>query len=54
MKRYEAAGGRFLVCPLCFNARHLEQSALVTNATLGGTVPLWQWIGDDPTVSFSY
>jgi predicted peroxiredoxin len=21
-KRYEAAGGRFLVCPICFHSRH--------------------------------
>jgi predicted peroxiredoxin len=54
MKRFEAAGGRFLVCPLCFNARHLAEGNLIANAVLGGTVPLWQWIGDDPTVSFSY
>ena len=53
-KRYEAAGGRYLVCPICFNARHLDESALVTNATLGGTVPLWDWIGDEPATTFSY
>jgi predicted peroxiredoxin len=37
-KRYEAAGGRYLVCPICFNAKHLDDAALVTNASLGGTV----------------
>ena len=53
-KRYEAAGGRYLVCPICFNAKHLEDAALVTNASLGGTVPLWEWIGEEPATTFSY
>ncbi|WP_421118613.1 peroxiredoxin [Aquihabitans daechungensis] len=53
MARYEAAGGQFLVCPLCFNAKQLESSTLLGNARLGGTVPLWEWIGDGAT-TFSY
>ncbi len=53
-KRYEAAGGSYLVCPICFNARHLDDAALVSNATLGGTVPMWEWIGDQPATTFSY
>jgi predicted peroxiredoxin len=53
-KRYEAAGGTYLVCPICFNSRHLDDQVLVPNASLGGTVPMWQWIGDDPAVTFSY
>ena len=53
-KRYTEAGGRFLVCPICFNARHLAQDTLVENASLGGTVPLWEWIGDEPATTFSY
>ena len=52
--RYAAAGGRILVCPICFNSRHLNTDALVKNATMGGTVPLWEWIGDQPAVTFSY
>jgi predicted peroxiredoxin len=54
IKRYEAAGGSLLVCPICFNARHLDAGALVANATLGGTVPMWEWIGDEPATTFSY
>lgn len=54
LKRYEQAGGRFLVCPICFNARHLDQERLLGNAEIGGTVQLWQWIGDEPAVTFSY
>ena len=52
--RYAAAGGSYLVCPLCFDAKALPAQTLVANATLGGTVPLWQWIGNDPVVTFSY
>src|SRR5262245_57207136 len=54
MTRYGTAGGRFLVCPLCFNAKELDGDALISNAELGGTVPMWKWIGDDNTVAFSY
>lgn len=53
LARYEAAGGAMLVCPICFNARALGESTLSGNATLGGTIPLWEWIGDGAT-TFSY
>ena len=53
MARFEAAGGELLVCPICFNAKQLQESMLVTNARLGGTVQLWEWIGDGAT-TFSY
>jgi predicted peroxiredoxin len=54
VKRYEQAGGRFLVCPICINARQLSDQPLLANATLGGTVPMWEWIGDEPATTFSY
>lgn len=53
LARYEAAGGRFLVCPICFDARNLDKGTIFGNAELGGTVPLWEWIGDGAT-TFSY
>ena len=53
LKRYDAAGGELLVCPICFNARRLDDATLLANATLGGTVPLWEWIGEGAT-TFSY
>jgi predicted peroxiredoxin len=53
-KRYSEAGGRYLTCPICFNSRHLAEDSLVGNASLGGTVPLWEWIGDEPATTFSY
>ncbi|MDQ3765741.1 MAG: DsrE family protein [Actinomycetota bacterium] len=54
VERYEKAGGRFLVCTICFDARKLDKSNLVTNAELGGTVPMWDWIGDEAATTFSY
>lgn len=53
-RRFAAAGGTYLTCPICFNARGLPESSLVSNASMGGTVPMWNWIGDDPATTFSY
>jgi predicted peroxiredoxin len=53
MMRYNAAGGRYLLCPICVNAKHLQDAAFVDGASLGGTVPMWEWIGDGAT-AFSY
>lgn len=52
--RYERAGGRYLVCPVCFNARKLDGEKLLDNAEIGGTAPMWQWIGGDGATTFSY
>lgn len=52
--RFHAAGGRYYVCPICFNAKHLDPTLLITGAELQGTVPLWQWIGDENATTFSY
>ena len=52
--RYQSAGGRFLVCPICFNTKQLDKADLIANAELGGTVVLWEWIGDDGATTFSY
>jgi predicted peroxiredoxin len=54
VERYARAGGRYLVCPICFDARKLDRGELVDNAELGGTVPMWQWIGEDNATTFSY
>ena len=54
MKRYEAAGGKLLICSICFKAKGLDDQALVGNASLGGSVPMWEWIGDEPATTFSY
>jgi len=54
VRRYAEAGGRYLVCPICFEARHLDKGDLLDNAELGGTVVMWEWIGDEPANTFSY
>ena len=52
-EQYAEGGGELLVCPICFNARKLDESALVSNARLAGATPVWEWIDDGATV-FSY
>jgi len=54
MKRYEAAGGRYYVCPICFNAKKLDDGSLIDGAEIQGTVPMWAWIGDEGATTFSY
>jgi predicted peroxiredoxin len=54
VRRYAEAGGRYLVCPICFDSKHLSKDDLVANAELGGTVPMWEWIGDEAANTFSY
>lgn len=53
VQQYAEGGGELLVCPICFQARKLDESQLVPNAKLGGATPLWEWIGEGATV-FSY
>lgn len=54
MARYHAAGGRYYVCPICFNAKKLDQATLIAGAELQGTVPMWKWIGEEAATTFSY
>lgn len=54
LERFSAAGGTYLVCPICFNAKALDPENLIMGAEIGGTVPMWQWIGDQGATSFSY
>ena len=53
-QQFADGGGELLVCPICFNARKLDESQLVGNARLAGATPLWEWIGDDRAEVFSY
>jgi uncharacterized protein len=46
-------GGRFYVCPICFNERELNETDLVKNAELNGATPLMEFVGDGATV-FNY
>lgn len=54
LSRYAAAGGTYLVCPICFNSKALDPENLIENAKIGGTIPMWQWIGDEGATTFSY
>ena len=54
MTRYEAAGDRYFVCPVCFNAKRLDEGQLIAQAEIQGTIPLWNWIGDEGATTFSY
>jgi predicted peroxiredoxin len=53
-EQYVEGGGELLVCPICFSARQLDQSQLVSNATLAGATPMLEWMGDDDVAIFSY
>ena len=53
-RTFLAAGGTYLVWPICFNAKQLDEGSLVKGASLGGTVPMWEWIGDEGATTFSY
>lgn len=54
LDRYATAGGRYFVCPICFNSKGLDQAGLIANAEIAGTVPMWDWIGDEGATTFSY
>src|ERR687891_31490 len=46
-------GGRFYVCPICFEARELDAGSLLENAELKGATPLMEFAGDT-AMTFSY
>jgi predicted peroxiredoxin len=46
-------GGRFYVCPICFNERQLDEGDLVENAELKGATPLMEFAGDG-AMTFNY
>lgn len=52
--RFQQAGGQFMVCSVCFTAKQLDTQTLIAGADIGGTVPMWDWIGDDAATTFSY
>jgi predicted peroxiredoxin len=54
VKRYEAVGGIYYVCPICVTARQIDAEKLVPGAEVQGTIPMWAWIGDEGATTFSY
>src|SRR5438046_10437391 len=47
LARYEKAGGRFMVCPPCFNAKQLDTGDLIPTAELAGSVQHRERVGDE-------
>src|ERR671935_2895150 len=39
IQQYADGGGELLVCPICFSARKLDESGLVSNARIAGATP---------------
>jgi predicted peroxiredoxin len=54
MEQFADGQGELLTCPICFNARKLSEDSLAPNARLVGATPLWEWIGADSPMVFSY
>jgi predicted peroxiredoxin len=46
-------GGRFYVCPICFNERDLDEADLVEGAELQGATPLMEFAGEG-AMTFTY
>ena len=46
-------GGRFYVCPICFNERDLDETDLVENAELHCATPLMQY-ASEAAMTFTY
>src|SRR5262245_18464717 len=53
-EQFRDGRGELLVCPICWDARKLDADTLVSNASLAGATPLWEWIGDETPTVFSY
>jgi predicted peroxiredoxin len=51
--QFAEKGGRFYVCPICFNERDLDDGGLVSNAELKGATPLMEFAGDS-AMTFTY
>jgi predicted peroxiredoxin len=54
MSRYAASGGRYIACGVCVKSKQVDPASLVENAEVAGTVQLWEWIGDEGAVTFSF
>lgn len=52
-QQFVDGGGELWLCPICVNARDLNDAEKVPNAKIMGATPMWEWAGNDTTV-FSY
>jgi len=53
-EQFAQGGGELLVCPICVNARKLDESDFVANARVAGATPMFEWLGDGSGTVFSY
>jgi predicted peroxiredoxin len=51
--QFEEGGGKLWLCPICLNARGLNDDEKVPHASVAGATPTLEWMGSDTTV-FSY
>jgi predicted peroxiredoxin len=51
--QFTEKGGRFYVCPICFNDRDLDEADLVENAELKGASPLIEFAAEG-AMTFTY
>jgi predicted peroxiredoxin len=49
-QQFADGGGELWLCPICVEARDLEEAEKVPNARIAGATPVWEWAGDDTTV----
>ena len=52
-QQFAEGGGKLWLCPICVSARDLDDAPMVSNASIAGATPMWEWAGSDTTV-FSY
>jgi predicted peroxiredoxin len=52
-EQFAEAGGELWLCPICLNARDLNEAEKLPNTKVVGATPMWEWAGGDTTV-FSY
>jgi predicted peroxiredoxin len=52
-EQFVEKGGRFYVCPICFNERELDAGQLVDGAELKGATPLMEFAADG-AMTFTY
>jgi predicted peroxiredoxin len=53
LDQFREAGGKLWLCPICVNARGLQDEEKLDIVEIAGATPMWEWAGGDTTV-FSY
>ena len=53
LEQFIDGGGELWLCPICVNARGIQDDEKLANVTIAGATPMWEWAGADTTV-FSY